>query len=235
MLLELRNVRVHYEWVEALKGVSMSVEEGEVVTLIGANGAGKSTTMRAISGTKSLTAGEVWYQGHRVDGQPPQRIVAMGIAQVPEGRRVFPFMTVLENLQLGAYTRNDRKQINADLDEIYTHFPVLKDRRRQAAGSLSGGEQQMVAIGRALMSKPKLLLMDEPTLGLSPLLVQETGRIIQHINSLGVSIMLVEQNARMALKLARRGYVLETGNVVLEGQCQELLANEQVKRAYLGG
>lgn len=235
MLLELKNVRVHYEGVEALKGVSMSVEEGEVVTLIGANGAGKSTTMRAISGTKSLTGGEVWYKGHRVDGQPPQRIVAMGIAQVPEGRRVFPFMTVLENLQLGAYTRNDRKQINADLDEIYTHFPVLKDRRRQAAGSLSGGEQQMVAIGRALMSKPKLLLMDEPTLGLSPLLVQETGRIIQHINSLGVSIMLVEQNARMALRLARRGYVLETGNVVLEGQCQELLANEQVKRAYLGG
>lgn len=235
MLLELKNVQVHYEGVQALKGVSMNIEEGEVVTLIGANGAGKSTTMRAISGTKSLTSGEVWYQGHRIDGQPPQRIVAMGIAQVPEGRRVFPFMTVLENLQLGAYTRKDRKQINTDLDEIYTHFPVLKDRRRQAAGSLSGGEQQMVAVGRALMSKPKLLLMDEPTLGLSPLLVQETGRIIQHINSLGVSIVLVEQNARMALRLARRGYVLETGNVVLQGLCQELLANEQVKKAYLGG
>ncbi len=235
MLLSLKDVKVHYGRVEALKGVSLEAEEGAIVGLLGANGAGKSTVLRAISGLKALTTGEIWFRGERIDGASPQSIVSKGIALVPEGRKLFPFMTVRENLRLGAYLRKDRSQINKDLKEIMEHFPILEERKGQQAGRLSGGEQQMLSIGRALMSKPTLLLMDEPSLGLSPLMVTEIANIIVDINKGGVSIVLVEQNARLALSLAHKGYVLETGNVVLEGDAQELIDNEHVKKAYLGG
>lgn len=234
MLLDVREITTHYNKVTALDDISIEIEDGEIVTLIGANGAGKTTTMMCISGLKRLTSGEIWFQGERIDKKRSGDIVKMGVVQIPEGRRVFPEMSVLENLQLGAYTRKDRKEISRDLEDVYNHFPRLKERRRQMAGSLSGGEQQMLAIGRGLMSSPKLLLLDEPSLGLSPLFVEEISKIITDINKMGVTIVLVEQNARMALSLANRGYVIETGKIVLQDDAQTLLNNDEVKQAYLG-
>jgi branched-chain amino acid transport system ATP-binding protein len=236
VILELKNLVVHYEKVRALKGISFSMEEKSIVTLIGANGAGKSTTLKTVSGVKHPTSGEVWFSGQRIDSLAPHAIVGLGIAQVPEGRRVFPYMSVFENLIMGAYLRKDVEGISRDFDRIYAHFPILKERQNQASGSLSGGEQQMLAMGRALMAAPKLMLLDEPSLGLSPVLVREIGRIIVNINRQeGVSIILVEQNARMALKLSSQGHVLETGKIVLSGPSVDLLNNDHVRRAYLGG
>jgi branched-chain amino acid transport system ATP-binding protein len=235
MLLEIKNIRVHYGKAEALKGISLQVDEGEIITLIGANGAGKTTTLRTVSGILKPTSGEIWVRAQKINGMAPYRILRLGIAHIPEGRRVFDTMTVLENLEMGAYLRKDKHAIARDLDKIYKNFPILEERRLQAAGSLSGGEQQMLAIGRALMANPRLLLMDEPSSGLSPLLVDEVGIIIRNINQSGVTVVLVEQNARMALKLANRAYVLETGSITLEGSTIDLLQDEHVKKAYLGG
>ena len=235
MLLEIKNIRVQYGKAEALKGVSIIVDKGEIITLIGANGAGKTTTLMAISGILRPMSGEIWFQGKKINRMPPYAILGLGIAHIPEGRRVFDTMTVLENLEMGAYLRKDKRAITRDLDKIYESFPILKERRGQAAGSLSGGEQQMLAIGRALMANPKLLLMDEPSSGLSPLLVEEISAIIKDINQSQVTIVLVEQNARMALKLANRAYVLEIGSITLEGNTRDLLQDEHVKKAYLGG
>ncbi len=236
MLLSIEAAAVHYQKVAALKGVSLEVAEGSIVTIIGANGAGKSTTLRAISGLAKLSAGSIRFAGERIDGQPPEAIVGMGIGHVPEGRRVFPELTVYENLMTGAFLRRDRRAIEADLDEVFAHFPRLLERRSQWAKTLSGGEQQMLAIGRALMGRPRLLLLDEPSMGLSPLLVQEIGRIIIRINrERGVPVVLVEQNAALALGLAGYAYVLETGSVALAGPARELRTNDHVRRAYLGG
>jgi len=232
---QVQNLRVFYERVEALKGITIGMENGAIVTLIGANGAGKSTALRAISGLIAISSGEILLGEKKIHGLSPQEIVRSGIAHVPEGRRVFPYMTVKENLKLGAFRRKDKEGIRNDLEGVFEHFPVLQDRRSQRAGSLSGGEQQMLAIGRALMSQPLLLLLDEPSLGLAPLMVKEVGRIIREINQKNVGIILVEQNAQMALRLAHKGYVLETGSVVLQGEASELIDNEHVKKAYLGG
>ena len=234
MLLEIKDLRVHYGKAEALKGISLSVDEGAIVALIGANGAGKTTTLRTLSGLKVPTSGEIWFQGKRIDGMPAHDIVQLGIAHIPEGRIVFAPMTVLDNLRMGAYLRKDKHQIAKDLETMYQHFPVLRERRGQHAGSLSGGEQQMLAIGRALMASPKLLLMDEPSMGLSPILVEEVGNIIRDINEGGIGIILVEQNARMALGLANKAYILEVGSITLEGDAKELANDERVKTAYLG-
>jgi branched-chain amino acid transport system ATP-binding protein len=231
----VQGLKVFYERVEALKGISIEMESGAVVTLIGANGAGKSTILRAISGLIGVASGEIFFEEKRIDGLSAQEIVRAGIAHVPEGRRVFPYMTVRENLRLGAFRRKDREGIPADLEAVFEHFPILRERRSQAAGSLSGGEQQMLAIGRALMSQPRLLLLDEPSLGLAPLMVKEVGRIILEINQRKVGIILVEQNAQMALRLAHTGYVLETGSITLQGKTSELIDNEHVRKAYLGG
>jgi len=235
LLLDVKDITIHYHKVAAVRNVSIEVEEGGVVTLIGANGAGKTTTLRAISGLKHPTTGEIWFEGQRIDRLVPEKINRLGIAQVPEGRRLFPQMTVLENLLMGAFLRGDVDEINRDLEGVLGHFPILKERRKQAAGTLSGGEQQMLAMGRALMSNPKLLLLDEPSLGLSPLMCAEIARIIKDIHDEGRTIVLVEQNARLALALAQKGYVLETGNIVLKGDAKDLRENEQVKKAYLGG
>lgn len=235
MLFEAKNLRIHYERVEALKGVSLGLYEGNIVALIGANGAGKSTTLRAISGLVKLTSGEIWYHGQRIDKMTPYKVARLGIAHVPEGKRLFQDMSVAENMEMGAYMVKNRRQIDSILEQIYGHFAILKERRTQRAASLSGGEQQMLATARALMSSPKLLLMDEPSLGLSPVLVREVASMIRDINRDGVSIILVEQNARMALRMAHRAYVLEVGNIVLEGDTRELADNEHVKKAYLGG
>jgi len=232
---QVQNLKVFYERVEALKGITIGMENGAIVTLIGANGAGKSTALRAISGLIAISSGEILFREKKIHGLSPQEIVRSGIAHVPEGRRVFPYMTVKENLKLGAFRRKDKEGIRNDLEGVFEHFPVLRDRRSQRAGSLSGGEQQMLAIGRALMSQPLLLLLDEPSLGLAPLMVKEVGRIIREINQKNVGIILVEQNAQMALRLAHKGYVLETGSVVLQGEASELIDNEHVKKAYLGG
>jgi branched-chain amino acid transport system ATP-binding protein len=234
MLLDLQGITVHYEKVEVLKSISMGIEEGEIVTLIGANGAGKTTTLRVISGLKRPTSGQIWYEGKNIGQTSAQRIVELGIVHVPEGRRVFSNMTVYENLVLGAFSRKD-KEIEKDVTERYKQFPILNDRKKQQAGSLSGGEQQMLAIARALMAKPKLMLLDEPTMGLSPLVVSLVADIIREINRNGVSVLLVEQNARVALRLAEKGYVMETGNIVLGGASKEIRDNEHVKQAYLGG
>ena len=234
-ILAVKDMRVHYGKVEAVRGVSFALAEGSLVSLIGANGAGKSTILQALVGLKRPTAGEVWFQGKRIDGKETPSIVRQGMSLCPEGRRLFADLTVLDNLTLGAYLRRDRDGIKNDLEEVFARFPRLRERAKQRAGSLSGGEQQMVAMGRALMSRPKLLLLDEPSLGLSPILVREIGHIIQDINARGVTIILVEQNANMALTLAKQAYVLETGRIVLEGDTGDLLADERVKRAYLGG
>jgi branched-chain amino acid transport system ATP-binding protein len=231
----IENLRVFYGRVEALKGISLEVAQGAIVTLIGANGAGKSTTLRAISGLTHPASGEILYQGRKMEGLSPQEIVRAGIAHVPEGRKVFPFMTVKENLKMGAFRRKGKEAIRKDLAGVWEHFPILLERRSQPAGSLSGGEQQMLAIGRALMSRPTLLLLDEPSLGLAPLMVREVGRIIGEINQRQVGIVLVEQNAHMALRIAHQGYVLETGTIALHGPASDLIDNEHVKRAYLGG
>jgi branched-chain amino acid transport system ATP-binding protein len=234
MLLEIKNVQVHYHKVAALKGVDMTVPDNGIVTIIGANGAGKSTTLRAISGLARISQGEIIFAGKRIDRLPPEKIVALGIAHVPEGRRVFPDLTVEENLRTGAFLRSDRAAIESDLEDVFKRFPRLKERRVQWARSLSGGEQQMLAIGRALMSRPKMLILDEPSMGLSPVMVQEMARIIRDIVERGVPVVLVEQNAELALKLARFAYVLETGKIVLQGPAHELHDNEHVRRAYLG-
>jgi branched-chain amino acid transport system ATP-binding protein len=235
MMLQIKNLKVHYGRAEVLKDISINVADGEIVTLIGANGSGKTTTLRTISGLKKPTTGEIWFEGKRIDGMAAHSIVKLGIAHIPEGRVVFAPMTVSDNLALGAFLRRDRKEIVKDLDSIYKHFPILKSRRNQFAGSMSGGEQQMLAVGRALMSRPKLLLMDEPSMGLSPILLEEVANIIKDINRQGISIVLVEQNARMALDLTNRAYIMEIGSITLEGTANELANNEGVKRAYLGG
>ena len=235
MLLEIDDVHVHYHKVAALKGIDMEVPDDGVVTIIGANGAGKSTTLRAISGLVGISKGAIVFAGKRIDGLAPEKIVALGIAHVPEGRRVFPGLTVEENLRTGAFLRSDTAEIENDLDEVFLHFPRLKERRKQWARSLSGGEQQMLAIGRALMSRPKMLVLDEPSMGLSPVMVQEIARIVRDIVHRGVPVVLVEQNAELALRLARFAYVLETGSIALQGPAHELHDNAHVRRAYLGG
>jgi len=235
MLLEVRDLKIYYGKVEAVKGVSLRVDEGDIVTLLGANGAGKTTTLITISGIKKAASGEIWYRGERIDGRKPSQIVKMGIGHVPEARRIFPYMNVEDNLLMGAYVRNDKEVIKQDLLELYDHFPILNDRKKQLAGTLSGGEQQMLAVGRALMCKPKLLLMDEPSVGLSPVMEEEIAEVIQSINRRGIAVLLVEQKAAMALRLARWGFVIETGRMVLDGPAEELLDNEMVKKAYLGG
>jgi branched-chain amino acid transport system ATP-binding protein len=235
MLLEIRDVHVHYHKVAALKGIDMEVPDGGIVTIIGANGAGKSTTLRAISGLAPVSKGEIVFSGTRIDTLAPEKIVALGIAHVPEGRRVFPDLTVEENLRTGAFLRKDKAGIEKDLDAVFEHFPRLKERRKQWARQLSGGEQQMLAIGRALMSRPKMLVLDEPSMGLAPVMVQEIARIVREIVERGVPVVLVEQNAELALTLARYAYVLETGSIALEGPAHELHDNAHVRRAYLGG
>jgi branched-chain amino acid transport system ATP-binding protein len=234
MLLEITDLWVRYGGAEILKGISLNVEEGEIVTIIGSNGAGKTTTLKTISGLKRPITGEILFQGKRIHGTLAQDIVKMGIGHVPQGRNLFPYMGVLENIRLGAYLQNDKNQIKQNLARILQTFPVLKARKRQQAGTLSGGEQQMLAIARALMGNPTLLLLDEPSAGLAPIVVREIGKIAVEINQRGTSILLVEQNARLALRLAHRGYVLETGTIVLDGIAKDLLYSEHVKKAYLG-
>lgn len=235
MLLELRNIKVNYGKVEVVKGISLQVDQGDIVTLLGANGAGKTTVLKVISGLKHPTSGEIWFSNQRIDRMLPSQIVIMGIGHVPEGRRLFPSLSVEDNLMLGAYARKDRNGIKQDLHEVYRHFPILDTRRKQRASSMSGGEQQMLAIGRALMGRPKLLLMDEPSMGLSPIMVEEIASIISTIHKQGISVLIVEQNAAIALGLANRGYVLDTGQIVISGDSKELLKDDRVKRAYLGG
>ena len=234
-LLKVTDLVVSYGGIEALKGISFDVEQGQIVTLIGANGAGKSTTLRTISGLVSAKSGRVYFEGRDITDDGTQKIVETGIAMVPEGRRVFPNLTVLENLRIGAYLRKDKEVIEQDIEYVYELFPRLKERSWQLAGTLSGGEQQMLAMGRALMSRPRLLLLDEPSMGLAPLLIREIFSIIVDINKTGTTVLLVEQNANMALSIAHRAYVLETGRITLSGDAKELAASEEVRKAYLGG
>lgn len=234
MKLEIRDLHVSYGGIRALKGIDLTVEEGQIVTLIGANGAGKSTTLRAISGLQKPQSGSILYGGEELVGLPAKEIVRRGIIHVPEGRRVFPDMTVAENLKIGAFLRKDKDGIASDMDYVYSLFPRLKERSWQPAGTLSGGEQQMLAVGRALMSRPKVLMMDEPSLGLAPLIVKDIFSIIRRVNADGITVLLIEQNANMALKIADLGYVLETGRITLTGSGRDLLKNEDVKKAYLG-
>ena len=234
-MFEIKDLNVHFGGIHAIKGISLRVEAGEIVTLIGANGAGKTTTLRTASGLKAPTTGSVWLEGNDITKVSAQQRVNLGMSHVPEGRRVFAQMSVLENLELGAFLRKDRGNLAADLDTVYSRFPVLADRRKQLAGTLSGGEQQMLAMGRALMARPKLLLLDEPSMGLAPLLVQEIFDIVKSINATGTTILLVEQNANMALQVADRAYVMETGVIVTSGSADELAQTEDIKRAYLGG
>lgn len=234
-MLTIKNLHVHYGGIHALKGISIKVREGKIITLIGANGAAKSTTLRCISGLVKSSDGSIRYSGKEISRMETREIVSQGIVLVPEGRRVFSNLNVEENLILGAYLRNDKAEIKKDKEWIYELFPILKERRHQTAGTLSGGEQQMLAVGRALMTKPKLLMMDEPSLGLAPLIVHDIFEIIKKINSLGVTILLIEQNAKAALEIADYGYVMETGTIVLEGEGKSLLNNDEVQRAYLGG
>jgi len=235
-MLDFKDVELYYDQVHALKGVSLSVNQGETVALIGANGAGKSSILRAITGLAKPASGSVIFEGERLDGTDPSAIVKRGIAMVPEGRRVFPFMSVKDNLMMGAFTRRDKEEIQNTLGTILSRFPRLKERYSQAAGTLSGGEQQMMVIGRALMAKPKLLLLDEPSLGIAPKLVQDIAHSILAINrDEGVSVLLVEQNSRMALSISHRAYAMATGNVVIEGNSKELLHDDRIKAAYLGG
>jgi branched-chain amino acid transport system ATP-binding protein len=234
MLLEIKNLWVRYEGAEVLKDITCSIEEGTIVTFLGANGAGKSTTVRAICGLKAIDSGEIWFDGQRIDGIPPQNIIKRGIGHVPEGRALFPYMTVLENLKVGAFLQKDRKKIAGTLEEIYTHFPRLKERETQQARTLSGGEQQMLAIARALMGNPRLLLLDEPTLGLSPMMVSQIGKIVQEIHQRGTSVVLVEQNAKLALAVAHQCYVFQTGRIAICGETKDMLNNDEVKKCYLG-
>jgi len=233
-LLSVDNIETFYGNIQALKGISFQVPMGAIVTLLGANGAGKSTTLKSISGLVPPAHGSVTFMGQPIVGLASERIVRMGIAHVPEGRELFPELTVLENLRMGAYTRRDKQEIQATLERVYTHFPILAERRSQLAGTLSGGEQQMLAIGRALMARPKLMLLDEPSLGLAPKLVEEIFRIIREIHGSGTTVLLVEQNANKALSIADYGYVLETGKIALAGDSQELVRNDHVRRLYLG-
>ena len=233
-LLSVKNINVYYGSIHAIKDVSFHVDEGEIVTLIGANGAGKTTTMHAISGLLKLASGEITYDGNLISKMEAHKIVRLGLAQVPEGRRVFPNLTVLENLRIGAYLRTDKAGIDKDLHHVYSLFPRLEERHWQLAGTLSGGEQQMLAVGRALMAKPKVIMMDEPSLGLAPLVVKDIFSIIRRIHEEGVTVLLIEQNANAALKIANRGYVMETGRITLTGTGTELLSNESVREAYLG-
>ena len=234
-MLEIKDIHVYYGAIHAIKGVSLTVRQGEIVTLIGSNGAGKSTTLRTISGLLKPKEGDILFEGESIAGRPAQAIVKAGVSQVPEGRRIFANMTVMENLELGAYSRTDADGIQADMDMVFERFPRLLERKEQAAGTLSGGEQQMLAMGRALMSRPRLLLMDEPSMGLAPLLIREIFNIIVDINKAGTTVLLVEQNANMALSIAHRAYVLETGRIALSGDAKELAASEEVRKAYLGG
>lgn len=234
MKLEIKDLHVSYGGIRALKGVDLTVEEGQIVTLIGANGAGKSTTLRAISGLQKPQSGSILYGGEELVGLPAKEIVRRGIIHVPEGRRVFPDMTVAENLKIGAFLRSDKDGIARDMDYVYSLFPRLKERSWQLAGTLSGGEQQMLAVGRALMSRPKVLMMDEPSLGLAPLIVKDIFSIIRRVNDDGITVLLIEQNANAALRIADYGYVLETGTIALTGTGEELLRNESVREAYLG-
>lgn len=234
-MLKIDNVDVYYGAIHALKGISLEVKEGEIVTLIGANGAGKSTTLRTISGLLKPKTGSITFLGQNIEGVRAHEIVKKGISQVPEGRRVFAEMTVMENLDLGAFVRKDKAGIQQDLKHVFELFPRLEERKNQSAGTLSGGEQQMLAMGRALMSRPKLLLLDEPSMGLAPLLIKEIFNIIVDINKSGTTVLLVEQNANMALSIANRAYVLETGRITLSGSAKELAASEDVRKAYLGG
>jgi len=233
-MLKINDLRVNYGGIEAVKGISFEVPEGKIVTLIGANGAGKSTTLRSIAGLVKPASGRIYLQAEDLTALSPDRIVSKGITLVPEGRRVFPDLTVLENLKIGAYLRKDKEGIEHDLNWVYELFPRLKERSWQAAGTLSGGEQQMLAVGRALMSRPKVMMMDEPSLGLAPIIVREIFDIIKEVNRQGVTILLIEQNANMALSTADLAYVLETGRITLSGPGKELLSNEQVRKAYLG-
>jgi branched-chain amino acid transport system ATP-binding protein len=234
-MLSLQDVNVYYGAIHALKGISLEVNEGEIVTLIGSNGAGKSTSLKTISGLLRPKQGKLLFEGTDLTSIQPQEIVAKGISQVPEGRRVFANMTVTENLELGAYLRKDKAEIKKDMGKVFELFPRLNERKNQLSGTLSGGEQQMLAMGRALMSHPKLLLLDEPSMGLAPILVKQIFSIIEEINKTGTTILLVEQNAHMALSVAHRAYVLETGRIVLSGDANELAASEEVRKAYLGG
>lgn len=234
-MLKVNNLKVSYGAIEAVKGISFEVQEGEIVSLIGANGAGKTTTLHTISGLLKASGGEIELDGQLIVKTQADKLVKMGLVQVPEGRRVFAEQTVEENLQLGAYVRKDKAQINQDLKKIYERFPRLYERRKQVAGTLSGGEQQMLAMGRALMTNPKVLLLDEPSMGLAPLLIKEIFKIIKEINQQGVTILLVEQNAKMALSISDRAYVLETGKIVTSGAGEELIHSEEIKKAYLGG
>lgn len=235
IMLKIDNIHVYYGAIHALKGVSLEVKAGEIVTLIGANGAGKSTTLRTVSGLLAPKSGSISFLGENIAGMPAHEIVKHGISQVPEGRRIFAEMSVQENLEMGAFTRKDKAGVEKDFEIVYNRFPRLKERRKQQAGTLSGGEQQMLAMGRALMSRPKLLLLDEPSMGLAPLLIKEIFSIIEDINREGTTILLVEQNANMALSIAHRAYVMETGRITLQGAAKELAASEDVRKAYLGG
>lgn len=233
-ILVVDNIRAGYGPIEVLKGISLEVHEGEIVTMIGCNGAGKSTTLMCICGINPVRQGNVRFQGKSIAGMPPHELVAMGLAQVPEGRRIFPKLTVMENLEMGAYLRRDKGALATDLERVFNLFPVLQERRSQLGGTLSGGEQQMLAIGRALMSRPKLLLMDEPSMGVAPMLTARIFETIAELNREGMTILLVEQNAHLALKRAQRGYVIETGEIVLHGAASSLLADSRVREAYLG-
>ena len=235
IMLKIDTIHVYYGAIHALKGVSLEVKAGEIVTLIGANGAGKSTTLRTVSGLLAPKSGGISFLGENIAGTPAHEIVKRGISQVPEGRRIFAEMSVQENLEMGAFTRKDKAGVAQDFDIVYNRFPRLKERRKQQAGTLSGGEQQMLAMGRALMSRPKLLLLDEPSMGLAPLLIKEIFSIIEDINREGTTVLLVEQNANMALSIAHRAYVMETGRITLQGAAKELAASEDVRKAYLGG
>ncbi|MDD6058280.1 MAG: ABC transporter ATP-binding protein [Clostridiales bacterium] len=233
-MLEIKNLEVHYGVIQALKGISFEVNQGEVIALIGANGAGKTTTLQTITGMIKPSSGAVFFEGQDITRIPGHKIVTMGMAHVPEGRRVFAQLSVYENLKLGAYTRKDKDEIAATMELVYRSFPRLEERKKQLAGTLSGGEQQMLAMGRALMSKPKIILMDEPSMGLSPIFVEEIFRIVREISANGTTVLLVEQNAKKALEIANRAYVLETGAIVLSGDAKEMMHNDSIKKAYLG-
>jgi branched-chain amino acid transport system ATP-binding protein len=233
-LLELESIAAQYGRVKALKGVSLGINQGEIVTLLGANGAGKTTTLKCISGLLRISSGSITFRGERIDHLPPHTIIRKGISQVMEGRHLFPDLDVMENLRLGAYLCNDRQVIQQRMNRVFGYFPILKERRSQLAITFSGGEQQMLAIGRGLMASPTLLMLDEPSLGLAPLMVQEVGKIIRAISKDAVTLLLIEQNAKMALRLANRGYVLETGLLAIEGSSQELISNDKVRKAYMG-